>query len=391
MKKYNILFITLVDLSGTSGQNKYSEEVASALARSENVSLHLICPEPSREISEELKQKSISLNYISSKRSGSIRWHIETKYEILTHILKINNRYSIDGIVTPLKASTILPPLVASIYKIPQVLLVEGMMTRNIKKQDPFPGATIVSDILSTINALASTHIFTAYEESNNWIKSLPFVDPSNVSVFNHGVNTDIFRPMEKSQASKQIGFDPVEPDLTIGYVGSFKKYHCVDILIESVAKLRNKIHFELLLVGEGPRKRELEQLAEQLNIRDRVTFTGYVEHDKVHKYISSCDIMYGVVDPAHWGSPMKVYEYMACGKPVITYNSKEFKIVRKKNIGLVITKTNVDCLQKKLLTLAGVEDSELKKMGNIAREYVKEDRTWDNLADQIMAKLGYS
>ena len=78
-----------------------------------------------------------------------------------------------------------------------------------------------------------------------------------------------------------------------VGFIGSFYAYEGLDVLLRAVPALGAR-HPDLhvLLVGGGPQDASLRQLAQELGIGERVTFTGRVPHDQVQKYYDLLDVL---------------------------------------------------------------------------------------------------
>lgn len=385
----HIVFITLVDPTGTSGQNLYSRAVATALAKRDETSVSLICPQPKNPLPPTLSEKTVSISYLPKKQSRSIAWHARLQKPMYDGILEINQERKIDGIVSPLKPSLLLPPVFSRLLDVPQVLLVEGMMSKNIAKMAPFPGASRVADLIANVNANQSSYVFTAYEEAKEWISSLPYVEESKIEVFHHGVDTELFSPMDKTTAREEIDVNCSDDEFVVGFVGSFKDYHCLETLVQAVAELRdNGLNISLLLVGEGPQRESVATSCREANIEESVTFTGFVDHEDVDTYICACDALYGVIDPEHWGSPMKVYEYLACGRPTIVYDSDELRFIEKRQLGTSVTSVTVPAVAEAIEDIYKLSEPDRVNMGTSAREYILNNQTWETLAERITAAL---
>lgn len=382
-----IIFVTLVDPSGTSGQNLYSKEIASALVRHEDVALSLVCPAPRSPLPDPLS--TTPTHHIPQKRSQSVTWSLELQRPLYTILSSLGEEQNVDGIVTPLKPALLLPPLISRWSGIPQVLLVEGMMARNVQKLAPFPGAGLLANVITWMNVNQSRKTFVAYEEAKEWITSLPLVSESKVKIFHHGVNPEMFRPVNKRYARKEINVDLSSNGTVMGFVGSFKEYHCLNVLLRAVSELLDDgFEIQLLLVGDGPQRETLERLASRLGIRDSVSFTGFIRHEEVGVYMSACDVLYGVIDPGHWGSPMKVYEYLACGRPVIAFDSKELSFIRDISAGALVGRVGTSEVVEAIKSICQLSNTERKVMGRAGREYVLANRTWDMLAEKITQSI---
>ncbi len=112
-----------------------------------------------------------------------------------------------------------------------------------------------------------------------------------------------------------------------VGYSGSFKPWHGVDVLVEAAAKLRSR-DVRYLLVGDGPLRASLIERTEALGLRDRFVFTGSVPYDEVPRILAAADVCVAPFVPERHGpsrtkgfilDPLKVFEYLAQRKPTVT------------------------------------------------------------------------
>lgn len=103
-----------------------------------------------------------------------------------------------------------------------------------------------------------------------------------------------------------------------IGFIGGFYPWHGLALLLEAFAVLRRETPgLALLLVGEGPEKRKLQQQVREQRLESDVIFAGPVPSSEAAACIAAFDVAV-MPHSNEYGSPMKVYEYMAMGKPVV-------------------------------------------------------------------------
>ena len=106
-----------------------------------------------------------------------------------------------------------------------------------------------------------------------------------------------------------------------IGWSGSFRAFHRLDILIEAFAKVMAAApNARLLLVGDGQERQHIEALVRARELDTSVVFTGKVSHEAVPTYLRAMDIAAipaGADSDFHY-SPLKLREFMACGVPTV-------------------------------------------------------------------------
>ncbi len=105
---------------------------------------------------------------------------------------------------------------------------------------------------------------------------------------------------------------------IVCGYVGAFIPWHGIDWFVElAVERLAEAPELALLLVGDGAVYDEVREVVRRSPYADRVVFAGRVAHAEVPRLISAMDFAI-LPDSNNYGSPMKVFELMAMGVPVV-------------------------------------------------------------------------
>ena len=126
-----------------------------------------------------------------------------------------------------------------------------------------------------------------------------------------------------------------------IGFVGSFLKWHRIDMLVEAFEMIKKEgIEAKLLLVGAGEEFLAISNQVRNSKYEKDITLTGFVDGDALKNHRNSIDI--GVMSGTHWYCmPTKVFEYGAAAIPTIAPRTKNIQFLFKENEEIVLFEQN--------------------------------------------------
>jgi len=274
---------------------------------------------------------------------------------------------------------------VAKLLRVPIILEVNGLMvdeermagiSSHFKLKFAFEKFAFrnVNSIVSVTSGIAN-ELVKRYSVLRNKI----FVVPC-------GVNLDAFEPLNKKECRRKLGL-PLENPL-LCFVGSLSPWSCLNNIIEALPYvIKENPEANFLLVGGYPPHllKEYKEIVRKLGLEKSVIFTEMVDHDLIPLYINASDVCFclrcgGMVEGF---SPIKLYEYMACGKAVIASDEPGLNFLKKINAGVVVDPSNIEEMSSEINRL--LSDPEMRKeMGNNSRRYVTERHSWENIARRI-------
>jgi glycosyltransferase involved in cell wall biosynthesis len=220
-------------------------------------------------------------------------------------------------------------------------------------------------------------------------------VPDDRILVNPNGVDPNLFKPGSgRQQVREQLGTLPNE--IVVGFVGSFSYWHGIEILRDAVLRLQTsdlRARLRFLLIGDGPLRVEMREALRAAEAEGTVIFTGIVAHDKVVSYLDACDILAATHLPmpdgkAFFGSPTKLFEYMAMGKAIVASDLDQLaEVLKHEHSALLVRPGDVDELVAALKRLAS--DPELRnRLGANARIAAVEEHTWLHNASRVVAAL---
>jgi glycosyltransferase involved in cell wall biosynthesis len=196
------------------------------------------------------------------------------------------------------------------------------------------------------------------------------------------GVDHKLFRPMEKSAARHRLGIDPTV--FLLLYVGGMDCKHDLGPVIDALGRMEFG-GVELHLVGDGQHRPLYEERAGR---QAATKFYGHVPHHMVPTYIAAADLCIAPyrADAFHGGqvalSTLKIPEYMACGRPVVSIPSGHVKKLIQHDVSGFLFPNEVDHWASFLRGLP--ERDHLIKMGKTAEESVAQ-QTWERTAARYL------
>jgi glycosyltransferase involved in cell wall biosynthesis len=209
------------------------------------------------------------------------------------------------------------------------------------------------------------------------------------ILVSSNGVNPTQFQPRPAAEARAALGLPAAGP--YVGFVGVFAAWQGLDILLQGLAQMAPaQPQVRLLLVGDGSQRPRLQQLVADLGLREQVHFTGAVPYETIPTAINACDLM---VAPFPLNarnqrvgvSPLKVFEYLGCGRPVLGAAVPGMEFIQQEGLGALFTPGDPGDLAAQLDRLLSLPAAEREAIGRRARQVAVEKYAWEVIVGQIV------
>jgi glycosyltransferase involved in cell wall biosynthesis len=215
-------------------------------------------------------------------------------------------------------------------------------------------------------------------------------VNPFRIIVNPNGVDVDAFRPgCGGRELRAELG---IEDKRVVGFTGTFGPWHGAPVLAAAAARVQDsRCHF--LFIGDGDERAATEAIIKAAGKKDRATFIGRVPHDRVPSYLDACDILVSPHVPAadgseFFGSPTKLFEYLAMARPVVASRLGQIaSVIMDGENGLLVEPNDAAALAQAIERLA--EDEALRRrLGSAARQTVAEHYTWRHNAACVFERV---
>ena len=210
-------------------------------------------------------------------------------------------------------------------------------------------------------------------------------IDVSRVFVNPNGVDADRYSPsIDGAPVRATYG---LTGKTVVGFIGTFGPWHGAEALAGAYVSLRASNpaaaqNVRLLMIGEGVRLDAVKQILAEGRALEQATLTGLVPQEEGATYLAACDVLVSphVPNPdgtPFFGSPTKLFEYMAMGKGIVASRLDQIgEVLEDGKTALLVPPGDVDALASAIARL--VQDRTLREcLGAEARRVALERHTW--------------
>ncbi len=171
--------------------------------------------------------------------------------------------------------------------------------------------------------------------------------------------------------------------EINVAYIGALETWEGLDLVIKSVSYLRD-LPIKIFIIGSGTQEKSLKRIVIKENIEDKVIFLGYIPRRKaLFKLINMHAGL--VTTPKIYAQPLKFYEYLSLGIPVLSTKGEWTSVLKSLGIGYIIPR-NPSLFANTIMKFFNNRDIFVKKV--IDPKYrisVYEKYTWDAQVDNLI------
>jgi glycosyltransferase involved in cell wall biosynthesis len=246
----------------------------------------------------------------------------------------------------------------------------EGMVTRVLRLFEKL--SVRLADVV-----IATNESYRAIDIERNG------VSPGNVFIVRNGPDPKRVRVVEPDARLKSMN------KIVLGYVGAMNPQDGVDHLLVALSHLVhdfNRRDFFCVLIGDGDSREALQVQASQLRLTDYVLFTGFIPDEDMVRYLSTTDVC---LDP-NPSSPLndvstwiKVMEYMALGKPIVSFDLKETRTSALE--AAVYVPPNDEAEFARAIARLMDDPALRQKMGEYGKARVQDHLSWDVTSQNLI------
>lgn len=302
---------------------------------------------------------------------------------LLLYLLVYQIRLKADVFYVREMGLSVAPALVGFVLQVPHILEINGIPSVDLTSMGAHRLKHKIFGFFQYMNFLLADKVVSVSENIKKELSRI-HKNTHKIVVIENGVNVDLFYPKDKSEAR---GLLKLEQDCYhLIFVGSFYPHHSPHHIIYILNHIAQKLpSVRLIMIGSGHLLESTMDLVKKLGLRSCVNSIGEVEYKKIPSYITAADagifILTGI--GKMYGKSLKLYEYMACGRPVVVGESCG-NFVRDNEIGIVIQEENYEQAANAIVNLLK-DNARMNRMGENGRKLVINSFTWEITTKNIL------
>jgi glycosyltransferase involved in cell wall biosynthesis len=209
-------------------------------------------------------------------------------------------------------------------------------------------------------------------------------VASKNVFVVRNGPERETFKLVPSNPARKN------GKNYLVGYVGNMSVQDGLDILLDVAQHIKDSGRRDIFFtcVGGGTELNKLKKMVEEKGLAERVHFTGRVSDEELLEILSTADVCVNPDRPSEMNdisTMIKIMEYMALGKPIVQFDSKEGRFSAQEASLYASKDDGVADFAAKIIWLLD-KPEERKKMGEYGRKRIEEQLAWEYSVPKLLA-----
>ncbi len=371
-----ILYITLENLSFHKGSVVHIKEIVDGLRRLGHKVGLIAC--------SWVKFKKADSFYNLHRFLGIKKQpYMISSVFLFIHLLKVLPKYNV---IYARDYHTVIIALIPRIiFKKKLVFEINGLASEEQKLKIDSYFNRILSSLIRRAERMAtrySDRIVSVTPQIASYLVRQFYCPADKVEVISNGVNTKIFQPIQDEDVllhwKQKLGI--TQEEMVIVFIGNLAPWQGVEYLIQAAPLLIQRIkNIKFMVIGDGILKKKFEDEVKRLGLTHHFLFTGMVHYQDIPLYINVADICVALKKRLKSGySPIKLYEYMACEKPVVASRVEGLEFVEAEGAGWLVEPEDIVSLEKALFKLLTNPQKRLE-MGQKGLQLARDKFTWDS------------
>ncbi|MDI6591320.1 MAG: glycosyltransferase family 4 protein [Patescibacteria group bacterium] len=260
--------------------------------------------------------------------------------------------------------SSLLGYFLCKLTSVPYLITIQGLEeNKNILKKIVYKRASFC--------IVASSAIKNYFEK----------IGVKNIEIIPNGINLERFKNINPQKSREELG---LKDEFVIMTIARLEKVKGIEYLIKAFNIVKSQIvNCKLLIIGEGSERKNLENLVEKLNLKNKVKFLGQIPNEKIPEYLSVADCF--VLPSLKEGFGIAILEAQAAGVPAVATKVGGIPdIIRDEETGILVEPKNSQVIAQAIIKIFSDPEFGQSLVQNAKANLEKYN--WSKIAQRINA-----
>jgi len=346
-KPYTLIYVGFLDLSKDDGKSINEREFVRELLARPDLECCYVGPKMSNGF-ESPGGRILAERHLGKSPISQMRYQLW----LLKTLFRLYKKYGKQVILcTRPNYAAIAPMIFKRLCKAPWVVKFAGLPIPLISARSDIPIVyrKIAAKIFS-LNGRSADRLWVVTEAIGDYWERHFKIDRDKMFVLPNGVNLSLFRPDSSSSLPDEIADKIPKAKYTVGYAGGLRKMLGIDFLIRAAEKLIGAGHdYAFVVAGTGEYRDALERMVREKGLQDRFVLLGHIPYRFMPSLYRHCDVLVAPFSRGYvenfGSSSQKIFQYLACGKPVVAARTQDHRFLEDKEMGKLVVSEDIDAL----------------------------------------------
>lgn len=385
-----------VPIGGTKGASAHVWELAAALQR-RGASVHLVAartsaalngavtPGPITDLSADRAVRQMRQTLFLTAPRPAQQAQATEAYGLLLNVAlgreleRLHRRWRIDAVYERYSLWSHAAAGFARAHDVPYVVEVNAPLRHEQRRYRILANAAAAASLESYI-VRSADHVVVPSAALR------PFVVRAGASSARVRVVPNAAHPVAFASGGRRTARE--DGTFVVGFLGTLKPWHGLDALVRAFCLLhRRDASYRLLIAGDGPERPAVERQLRHAGLRDAATLIGEVPHARVPEVLATMDVAMAPYPRLRdfYFSPLKVFEYMAAGVPIVASDIGQVGEVLADGRTALLHRPGAVREMAACVARLRHDPGLAMQLGTAARKVLRRRFTWDHNADRVL------
>lgn len=382
---FAVVYVGFFDLSEDDGKSINEREFVRALLQLKNVDAIYIGPKTKKRL-DLPKSKFLPLCQLNRSFRSQMIYQIRLAIQLFRMLREYRGRIVI---CTRPNYAAVFPALFTKTTNRPLIVKYAGLSIPLIEeRKDLSIVHRKIAKFVYSMNACLADRIWVVTDQIGDYWHKNHAIPKSKMFVLSNGTDTRRFHPGRKQALPQRVMRMIPSARIYVGYAGGLRKILGIHLLMEVADRFRRDGEdIVFLIAGRGPDEEALRRRVADQGLRDRFVLLGHLSYHDMPAFYDHCHVMVAPFTQSFinrfGSSSQKIYQYLACGKPVVVTRAPDHAFIEEEVLGKLAFIEDAAEFGQAILKV--LEEEEAADKSRRRYRYVRRHKSYPVIASEFL------